>query len=212
MLESSYIIGQTPLDEYEKHGLIPGIIARKDLDRVEQENILQAREWIMQKSVISNHELLSEKFILNLHKRMYGKVWKWAGKYRQTNKNIGVDYYRIPTEFRQLLSDAQYWMQHKTYEITDIAIRIHHRLVKIHLFPNGNGRHARLYADVFIAKFGGQVLTWGGCSDLSKPDEIRKCYINALREADCGYYEPLIDFSKGDLPQVTQVSPRARNL
>ena len=191
MINYHYIEGQTPLDEDEKCDLIPTLITREDLDAFEQENILEARKWIMQKSVLAKQDIFTEKFILNLHKRMYGHVWKWAGTYRKSNKNIGIEYYLVPTELRQLLDDATYWLEHETYSITDLAIIFHHRLVKIHLFPNGNGRHARLCADVIVAKYGGEKLTWGGNSDLTKPDDIRKAYIAALREADAGNYDPL---------------------
>ena len=196
MVQYHYIEGQTPLDEDEKHDLIPSIVSREDLDAFEQENILEARKRVMQKSVLSRQDIFTEKFILNLHKRMYGHVWKWAGTYRKTNKNIGVEAYKVPTELHQLLGDARYWLEHKTYSITDLAIIFHHRLVKIHLFPNGNGRHARLCSDVIVAKYGGDKLTRGGNSDLTKPDEIRKRYIAALREADAGDYEPLLKFAK----------------
>lgn len=195
-MQYHYIEGQTPLDEDEKRDLIPSIVSREDLDAFEQENILEARKWVMQKSVLSRQDIFTEKFILNLHKRMYGHVWKWAGTYRKTNKNIGVEAYLIPTELHQLLGDARYWLENETYPITDLAIIFHHRLVKIHLFPNGNGRHSRLCADVIVAKYGGEKLTWGGNSDLTKPDEIRKRYIAALREADRGDYEPLLAFAK----------------
>ena len=196
MINYHYIEGQTPLDEDEKRDLIPTLITREDLDAFEQENILEARKWIMQKSVLAKQDIFTEKFILNLHKRMYGHVWKWAGTYRKSNKNIGIEYYLVPTELRQLLDDATYWLEHETYSVTDLAIIFHHRLVKIHLFPNGNGRHARLCADVIVAKYGGDKLTWGGNSDLTKPDDIRKAYIAALREADAGNYEPLLAFAR----------------
>lgn len=196
MINYHYIEGQTPLDEDEKRDLIPTLITREDLDAFEQENILEARKWIMQKSVLAKQDIFTEKFILNLHKRMYGHVWKWAGTYRKSNKNIGIEYYLVPTELRQLLDDATYWLEYETYSVTDLAVTFHHRLVKIHLFPNGNGRHARLCADVIVAKYGGEKLTWGGNSDLTKPDDIRKAYIAALREADAGNYEPLLAFAR----------------
>ncbi len=195
-MQYHYIAGQTPLDEEEKRDLIPSIVTREDLDAFEQENILEARKWVMQKSVLSKLDVFSEKFLLNLHKRMYGHVWKWAGTFRKTNKNIGVDRIYIASELRQLLGDAQYWLEHKTYPISDLAVIFHHRLVKIHLFPNGNGRHARMCGDVIVAKFGGEKLNWGSNSDLTKLDEIRQRYIAALREADGGNYEPLLAFAR----------------
>ena len=186
MIQYHYIPGQTPLDEEEKRDLIPSIVTREDLDAFEQENILEARQWVMKKSVLVRQDLFSEKFLLNLHKRMFGQVWKWAGKFRKSNKNIGVDYYQIPSELRLLLDDANYWLEHQTYSVSDMAVIFHHRLVKIHLFSNGNGRHARMCADVIVAKFGGNKLTWGGNFDLAKTDEIRNRYISALRDADRG--------------------------
>ena len=195
-MQYHYIAGQTPLDEEEKRDLIPSLVTREDLDAFEQENILGARKWVMQKSVLSKLDVFSEKFLLNLHKRMYGHVWKWAGTFRKTNKNIGVDKIYLATELHTLLGDAQYWLEHKTYPISDLGVIFHHRLVKIHVFPNGNGRHARMCADVIVAKFGGEKLSWGGNSDLTKPDEIRTRYIAALREADGGNYEPLLAFAK----------------
>jgi Fic-DOC domain mobile mystery protein B len=191
-----YIAGQTPLDEEEKRDLIPSLVTREDLDAFEQENILEARKWVMQKATLAKLDVFTEKFLLNLHKRMYGHVWKWAGTFRKSNKNIGVDRIYITTELHQLLGDAAYWLEHKTYPISDLAVIFHHRLVKIHLFPNGNGRHARMCADVIIAKFGGEKLSWGGNSDLTKPDEIRTRYIAALREADGGNYEPILAFAR----------------
>ena len=196
MVRHRYIPGQTPLDENEKCDLIPSIIARKDVDKFEEENIIEARKWLMQKSILTKYDVFSEKFLLGLHKRMYNHVWKWAGKYRKSDKNIGVDYYHIPIELHKLLGDVRFWLENKTYSITDLAVIFHHRLVKIHLFPNGNGRHARLCADIIIAKYGGEKLSWGGNSDLTKPDEIRKRYIGGLKEADLGDYRAILNFAK----------------
>jgi len=191
-----YIAGQTPLDEEEKRGLIPNLITREDLNAFEQENILEARQWVMQKTTFSKLDIWTEKFLLNLHKRMFGHVWKWAGTFRKTNKNIGVDRLCIITELHQLIGDAQYWLEHQTYPISDLAVIFHHRLVKIHLFPNGNGRHARMCADVIVAKFNGEKLSWGGNSNLTKPDDLRTRYIAALRDADVGDYQPLLAFAR----------------
>ena len=195
-MEYEYIPGQTPLDEEEKEDLIPIALTRADLDRFEQENILEARQWVMQKSVLARQEVFTEQFLLNLHQRMFGQVWKWAGSYRRSNKNIGVDYYQIPTDLRILLGDAAYWLEHETYAITDLAVIFHYRLVKIHLFPNGNGRHARLVADVISAKYGGEELSWGGKVDLAAASDTRKAYIAALVKADGGDYAPIIAFAK----------------
>ena len=196
MINYNYILGQTPLDEEEKRDLIPSLITRTDLDNWEQENILQARKWLMQKTTIARNNLFTQVFLLKLHKQMFGHVWKWAGKFRKTNKNIGVEFYQIPLELQILLKDTEYWLENKSYDYSDIAIIFHHRLVKIHLFANGNGRHARLVADAIIAKYNHPNLSWGGTYNLNKPDEIRKNYITALRNADAGNYDALIKFAK----------------
>jgi len=195
-MEYDYIDGQTPLDEDEIQDLIPTILTRANLDRFEQENIIEARRWVMQKSVMARQDVFSEKFLLNLHRRMFGQVWTWAGTYRKTNKNIGVDYYLVRTELQKLLGDSRYWFESQTYDIGDLAIIFHCRLVKIHLFPNGNGRHARLCADVICAKYGARELTWGGRVNLGEENQTRKAYIDALIKADQGDYKPLIAFAK----------------
>lgn len=195
-MEHGYLDGQTPLDEEEKIDLIPTILTRSDLDRFEQENIIEARKWVMQQSVLARQRLFTERFLQHLHRRMFDQVWKWAGIYRRSNKNIGVAHYQIQTELRKLLGDSQYWLTHQTYDTTDLAIIFHHRLVQIHLFPNGNGRHARLCADVICAKYNGETLTWGGRADLVVDGATRKAYINALKLADKGAYQALLAFAK----------------
>lgn len=195
MIQYHYILGQTPLDEAEKRDLIPSLITRKDLDAFEQENIIQARKWLMTKSTLSRQDVLTEVFLLALHKRMLGQVWKWAGSYRRSDKNIGVPYYEVPTQLHQLLGDARYWQEHDSFPARELAIILHHRLVKIHLFANGNGRHARMVADAYLAKLNEKSLSWGGDGDLGKPEELRRRYISALQAADGGDYAPLIAFA-----------------
>ena len=193
---SHYIEGQTPLDEEEKRDLIPIVLIRQDLDRFEQQNILEARKWIMKKSAIARYDIHAEKFLLQLHTRMFKHVWKWAGNYRKSNKNIGVEFFLIPIEVKKLLQDLTFWLENNTYSLEDLPVVVHHRLVKIHLFPNGNGRHARLYADIMTLKYGQPPLTWGGKVNLNEPNKIRTQYIQALREADYGNYQPLLTFSR----------------
>lgn len=195
-LNIGYIEGQTPLDEDEKEGLlIDTISTREELDEFEQANIQQAVEWTL-KNKFGLDKIFSEEFILDLHKRMFGEVWKWAGKFRWSNKNIGVDKHQNSVELRQLNDDAKYWIENKTYEPEEIAIRFSHRLVKIHLFPNGNGRHSRLIADFIISSiFNLPVFTWG-YSNLSKAGDIRKEYLSAIYKADKGSIQKLIEFSR----------------
>jgi Fic-DOC domain mobile mystery protein B len=151
-LDLEYQDGQTPLDEDEKEGLkIATIATRGELDEFEQQNIEQAILWTLKRK-FKPEAIFTEDFIRNVHKRMYGDTWAWAGAFRKTNKNIGVDKWQIPTELHRLLADAKYWMENKTFSPDEIAIRFKHRIVSIHCFPNGNGRHSRLMADIIVEK------------------------------------------------------------
>lgn len=184
------IDGQTPLTEEELEQLIPAYITlRHELNEAEQSNILEAEEWVFTRK----RDVLSEKFLDNLHKRMFGRVWRWAGKHRQSNKTIGIDAYRIPTELRQCLDDCQHWIDNSTYEPDEIAARFHHRLVLIHPYPNGNGRHARLATDLLLVSLGRPRFTWGRVN-LVDASKTRTTYIEALRAADNHDIGPLLEF------------------
>jgi len=188
--------GQTPLDEDEKEGLlIPVITTKGELDEFEQLNIQKAIEWSLKRKWPAG-KIFTEAFIKQLHYRMYGEVWAWAGEFRLTNKNLGVDCYKIGVELKHLLDDVQYWIKYETYSPDEITIRFKHRIVSIHCFPNGNGRHSRLIADIISDHiFKNDVYTWGN-SRLVKADELRKAYISALQKADRGEINDLIEFAK----------------
>ncbi len=125
---------------------------------------------------------------------MFDQTWKWAGTYRKTEKNIGVALHLILESIGNLLGDARFWLEHETYPIHELAVRFHHRLVWIHPFPNGNGRHARLVADLMTRKYGGKDLTWGS-KELVAEGNARHAYLEALRAADAGDLRPLTLFS-----------------
>jgi Fic-DOC domain mobile mystery protein B len=194
-LKLEYINGQTPINEEEKEGLrIETISTQKELDEFEQLNIEEALQWVFTKK-FKPQQVFTEKFICNLHKRMYGNVWSWAGKFRKTEKNIGVKSYQIPMQLKNLCDDSLFWIENKTYTSKEIAIRFKHRLVSIHCFPNGNGRHSRLMADIIIEKiFGNTPFSWGA-ENLSKDGNTRKAYLKAVKEADNNKYQPLLDFA-----------------
>jgi Fic-DOC domain mobile mystery protein B len=195
-LEIIYANGQTPLSEEELDGLlIPSITTREELDEFEQLNIEKAIQWTFGKK-INAEKLFTEKFIKDLHKRMYGEVWKWAGSFRNSEKNLGIKSYLIPLQLKQLLDDVIYWYQNNTFPPVELAIRFKHQLVSIHCFPNGNGRHSRLMADLIMEKLYLQpILSWGS-SNLVKADDKRKNYIRAIKMADNHDLHPLIDFAK----------------
>jgi len=180
----------TPLTEEEREHLIPSYITlRPELNEAEQANILEAGEWAFARK----RDVLDERFLTGLHKRMFGGVWRWAGKFRKTERNIGIDAYRISVELRQLLDDCRYWIEHGTYKPDEIAARFHHRLVLIHPFPNGNGRHARMATDLLLVAMGRPRFTWGRVN-LVDPGQTRQRYVDALRAADHHDIGPLLEF------------------
>ena len=180
----------TPLTAKERQGLIPSYIAlRRELDEAEQANILEAEQWAFARK----RKVLDERLLMDLHKRMFGRVWRWAGKFRHTERNVGVAPYRIATDLRQLLDDCRYWIEHATYPPDEICTRFHHRLVAIHPFPNGNGRHARLAADLLLAALGRPRFSWGR-THLVNPGDTRQTYVAALRAADARDIRPLLEF------------------
>ncbi len=180
----------TPLSAEERDGLIRSdITLRRELNEAEQQNILEASAW----AVARKRNVLDEGFLHGLHMRMYGNVWRWAGQPRQSQKNIGVPYYRIQTDLRALLDDCLYWIPHKTFEPDEIAARFHHRLVWIHCYPNGNGRHARLATDLLLRSLGRDRFSWGSAT-LVDAGATRATYVEALRAADNHDYDPLLAF------------------
>lgn len=182
----------TPLTPEERDGLIPTHIAlRRELNELEQQNILSAATW-----AFSRYRLpVTEPFGRNLHKRMFGDVWRSAGKYRSTDKNIGVPYFEVPMRLREAYDNAKAWMEYASFPPDEIAVRFHHALVLIHPFPNGNGRWSRLMADLLITMLGGTRFSWGR-STLRTADQTRTDYIAALRAADRHDFTALVAFAR----------------
>ena len=180
----------TPLTEDEKQQLkAKWVTTRAELNALETKGIAEAEIWLL----TDKKDILSETFIKTLHKKMFGDIWKWAGNFRTTERNIGVAPYNIQPKLRILLDDIRFWISNKTYPEKEIAVRFHHRLVQIHPFPNGNGRISRIMADLLMRSFNLEHLNWG-TRNLTEISELRSKYIDALREADNGNYEPLIKF------------------
>ena len=192
MIEFEYPEGATPIDPDEAEGLLlTHITTHGELNRWEQDNILEAKDWT-EKSKPTN--ILNEQFIKALHKRMFGNVWKWAGQFRLSDKNIGGPWHQVPMSLRNLCDDAALWVELQEESPDLIAVRFHHRMVSIHPFPNGNGRHAREMANLLlknILKY--PSFTWGG-KNLAEGGSIRAQYIESLRAADKGDYKPLLAF------------------
>ena len=186
--------GATPLNPDERAGLrFQHVTTRGELDHLEQANIQKGLQWLPRRR---EKDILIEVFVRELHRRLFGEVWIWAGRFRKTEKNIGIDPRQIAVQLKLLLDDVRYWVEHDTCPPLEACMRFHHRLVYIHLFPNGNGRHARIMADVLMAEiYKGKPIEWSGSYDLQAMNERRTAYIQALRLADRGDYAELLRFA-----------------
>lgn len=185
--------GATPLDPDERDGLrFKHITTRNELDQLEQANIEGGLAWLARRR---KSDVLTEAFVCDLHGRLFGDVWSWAGKFRRTEKNIGTDPLQIAVQLRTLLDDARYWSEHETFAPLEAAARFHHRMVQIHPFPNGNGHHARIAADIYLEeRYDHPPVDWAVGRDLQSMTERRAQYIAALRAADAGDLAPLLSF------------------
>ena len=186
--------GQTPLEPDEKEALIPRHIQiRSELNEWEASNISKAQQKYLF-GVRRRFDLHDPEFLKKIHREMFDETWEWAGTYRSSDKNLGIEWWKIPEEMKKLGDDFKYWKENRTYPPLEIAVRFHHRLVCIHAFPNGNGRHARLVADLFIREVGAPTLTWG-TKEMIQKGRFREYYIQALKKADQGDISELILFA-----------------
>jgi Fic-DOC domain mobile mystery protein B len=183
----------TPLNPEQRTGLLQSWITnRNDLNEAEQENIVNGAAWARRRRG-KPADLLTDDYVKTLHKQMFGEVWKWAGTYRQSELNIGLAPNRVPVEMPAMLDDVRFWVENETFPPDEIAARLHHRLTQIHAFPNGNGRHARMMADLLIERLGGKAFSWGSGS-LADVGKLRAKYVAALEAADGHDIEPLLAF------------------
>lgn len=190
--------GATPLTPEEQLNLIPSLATRAQLNEVERLGINTARVWAMRPRVLARarEELLSDVFGRELHRRMFQGVWRWAGRYRTTEKNLGWVVPRITEGMRNAFEDARTQLHYASYPLHEVAVRLHHQLVVIHPWPNGNGRHARLVADIVVAAGGGAALTWGAGANLVAAGKIRGLYLAAVRAADGRDFGPLLELAQ----------------
>jgi Fic-DOC domain mobile mystery protein B len=189
-LKLDYAAGATPLHPDELAGLIASSVStRGQLDELEAANIAEGLQWAMARK----RDVLAWGYMEQLHRRMFGRVWRWAGSHRESEKNIGVAPQDIASGLKSLLDDVREQVKSRSMAPQEIAVRFHHRLTKIHPFANGNGRHARMMTDLLLEQLGGELFTWGE-GDLLHAGEARRRYIEALRAADARDYAPLLAF------------------
>lgn len=191
-----YPEGATPLTNDELYELIPRhVTSQGELNSVEQMNVAKGLLWLARTKPTMEH-ILDEIFIRKLHVQLFGDVWRWAGRFRKTDKNIGIDWLQIPIALRKLVDDTRFQITHNSYPGDELGVRFHHRLVLIHPFPNGNGRHARIITDQLLKALSVEQFTWGGnnIQNYSYQTEARRSYISALRQADKGDFDNLLKF------------------
>ena len=194
VIRFEYPLGATPIDPDEALGLIPKHISTQaDLNAWEELNIVEGANWIARQKIIQG---LNEGLVRELHRRMFNQTWLWAGTFRKSAKNIGIDWTQIAVALKNLLDNTSYQIKNKVMSIDEIVVRFHHQLVLIHAFPNGNGRHARLIADALIVNLGGKRFSWGSNAAITNLDVVRQNYLSALRTADKGDIAPLMDFAR----------------
>jgi Fic-DOC domain mobile mystery protein B len=183
----------TPLDPALRADLVQTwVTTRGDLNVAEEENIIKGAAWARRRRG-GAETLLNDDFSKNLHMQMFGEVWKWAGKYRESELNIGIAPHLVTAEMPAMFDSIRFWVENNTFPPDEIAVRLHHRLTQIHGFPNGNGRHARMMADLLIEKLGGEPFTWGS-GTLHETGALRKAYVSALQAADNHDFAPLLAF------------------
>jgi Fic-DOC domain mobile mystery protein B len=197
-LNQKYSDGNTPIQPEEAEQLIPRISTMRELNEYEVLNILRAREWAFDSRTMKSTDPLEEPYVRELHHRMFDNVWKWAGTYRQTERNIGCDPKEILQRIPELLANTQYWLDNKTFSTDEALLRFHHQMTRIHPFANGNGRHARMVADVVAVKCGRAEFSWGAGKDLVAKGDARAVYLAALRTLDANENDvkSLLEFAR----------------
>ncbi len=183
----------TDLTPEERVGLIPTwIVTRDDLNRAERANIAKGLRWARR----ARFDVLAPDDLMTLHKQMYGDVWRWAGQPRQSQTNIGrADWWALREHLHQITGDVAAQVAAAARDPAEIAIDFHWRVVALHVFPNGNGRHARLAADLLAERLGRPVFSWGQ-NDLIPIGDVRANYVAALKAADAGDLGPLLAFAR----------------
>lgn len=198
ILDHQYSDGNTPIRPEEAEQLIPKISTMAELNEYEALNILEAQRWAFSARAMNSTNPLEESYVRTLHVKMFDQVWKWAGTYRMHELNIGCDPREIIQRIPQLLGNTKYWLDNKTFPVDECLIRFHHQLVsRIHPFPNGNGRHARMMTDVIAVKCGRPEFTWGARANLVAEGGARTAYLAALRALDANEkdVQALLDFA-----------------
>jgi Fic-DOC domain mobile mystery protein B len=186
--------GSTPLDHDQIKGIrFAHLTTMGELDELEDENIQRGLEWLNHQKT---KDYLSIEFLCKLHEKLFGEVWKWAGKFRTVEVNISkYRHHDVRPQLHNFFEDIKLWISGGKMSWDEISAEMHHRLVTIHPFPNGNGRTTRIFTEYVQKRNQQQVTSWGSTRKIDQKKR-RDDYIKALRLADIGDFRALIDFMK----------------
>lgn len=188
--------GQTPLDDEDLQGLIPKHIeTREELNEWEATNIKNARQFLETRK--GGFNVLSVEALAELHRLMFGKTWRWAGTHARTMSQFTDTRTPPSVQLRELVEDTKEMIAasgRSERNLDELAARFHHRLTQIHVWPNGNGRHAREAANQLLRMQGRPPFTWGSGENLQSAGTSRDRYLKALRAADEGDFSELFAF------------------
>jgi Fic-DOC domain mobile mystery protein B len=201
------IPGETPIDI--SHLKVAGVGTRAELNELEAENIRKVVLKYLGRRPTRRIAPFSLPWLKRLHKQMFGDVWKWAGRLRREDLNIGIHWHLIDQSLQALVDDLAFWDQ-TTMDVLEAAVRLHHRAVHIHPFPNGNGRWARMLANIWLRLHDCSVTEWPE-SDIGTTSPIRGEYLAALQAADGGDYEPLIAIHRRFTTMLVRPATSQRN-
>lgn len=181
--------GETPIDDIS--GLrVKGISTRAQLNAAEAENVLKATLKYLASRPSRRTAPFSVAWMLKLHREMFGHVWSWAGEIRTCDLNIGVPYFQVRQELYNLAEDLATWRKFG-HDFVEQAARLHFRSVRIQPFLNGNGRWARMLANILLKQNRSPIVEWPE-EVIGTESTVRNEYIAAIKEADGGDDEPLI--------------------
>ncbi len=183
--------GETPLDDISglklKH--IRTVSGRAD---VEFENMALAIDKYLTRAPSRRTAPFSLRWMLRVHREMFGNVWTWAGKRRTTDGlTLGVPAIRVEIALEELSRDLSLWRDAPIGRQEEAAI-LHHRAVSIHPFLDCNGRWARMLSRIWQLQHTGDYTRWPETELFQGQSSLRPAYIRALQEADAGDMTALI--------------------
>lgn len=192
------IPGQTPIDDVS--GLRDrSIRTQAQLNEAEAENIRKAVMRYLAARPSRRLARFDVAWCRRLHAEMFGDVWSWAGAFRTRELNIGVPTHAIEAELHTLMEDLRAWERHGV-RMLEQGARLHHRAVHVHPFLNGNGRWARMLANIWLKLNDEPIVEWQE-RIIGTESAARGEYLRAVKAADRGDYRELIGLHERYTPR-----------